>query len=148
MAGEADFTPEQWKQLLEGPPSAGLIVATAQRGGTFRESFAIGKSYTEARKQHGESQLLDEIVSAKPKVDRTRYHSHEELTQGCLQNLRDAVDLLQSKATPDEVDDYKRFVLNLAGKVAGAHKEDGTSVSEAEQAAIDEIAQTLGTTSS
>src|SRR5438874_7980626 len=110
MTGKADFTEEEWGLILEGPPSAGMIVVTAQRGGTFRESFAIGKAYVEARQQHGDSELLDEIVAARPERDHTRYHSVEELKQGGLQHLRDAVALLQQKAAPQEVEDYRRFV--------------------------------------
>ena len=98
MTGKADFTDEEWHLVVQGPPTAGMIVVTAQRGGTFRETFSIAKSYVEARKQHGESALLDEIVSAKPELDRTRYHSPEELRQHGLQHLRDAVALLESKA--------------------------------------------------
>jgi len=143
MTGKADFTEEEWKVVLEGPPSAGMIVLTAQRGGTIRESVALARSYVEARQQHGESQLLDEIVAAKPQMDHTRYHSVEELKQHGLQHLREAVELLERKATADELEDYRRFVLTLANKVASAHREGGTSVSEAEQAAIDEISTTL-----
>jgi hypothetical protein len=146
MTGKSDFTPEEWKLVREGPPSAGMIVLTAQRGGTFRETFAMAKAYEEARKQHGESELLDAIVSEKPEVDHTRYHSPDELKQAGLQRLRDAIELLESKASPEEVDDYKRFTLNLADKVANAHREDGVSVSPAERAAIEETAATLGTT--
>jgi hypothetical protein len=46
------------------------------------------------------------------------------------------------------VDDYKRFVLTLTERVAAAHKEDGEQVSDAERAAIDEIASALGPSSS
>ena len=145
MTAKADFTPEEWKAVLEGPPSAGMIVVTAARGGTIRETFAMAKAYAEARKQHGESELLDEIVSAKPEMDHTRYHSFEELKAKSLQHLRDAVELLERKATPEEREDYKRFVLRLADKVAAAHREGGESVSPAERAAIEEIAATLGT---
>ena len=144
MTGKADFTQEEWDIILEGPPSAGMIVVTAQRGGTFRESFAIGRAYVEARQQHGDSELLDEIVAAKPERDHTRYHSVEELKQGGLQHLRDAVELLERKATPEEVEDYRRFVLNLADKVAKAHREGGEQISDAEQAAIEEVSASLG----
>jgi len=144
MTGKADFTQDEWELILEGPPSAGMIVVTAQRGGTFRESFAIGRAYVEARQQHGDSELLDEIVAAKPERDHTRYHSVEELQQGGLQHLRDAVEVLRRKATPEEVEDYRRFVLNLADKVAKAHREGGQQVSEAERAAIEEISASLG----
>jgi hypothetical protein len=152
MTGKADFTAEEWELVLEGPPSAGMMVVTAQRGGTIRESFSIAKAYAEARKGHGESELLDEIVSAKPEIDHTRYRSIEELKQHSLQHLRDAVELLERKATPEEVDEYKRFVLNLADKVAAAHREGflglgGERVSDAERATVEEIANTLGTAS-
>src|SRR5216684_699361 len=123
-----------------------MIVVTAQRGGTIRETLAIAKAYVEARQQHGESELLDEIVAAKPELDHTRYHSVEELKEHGLQHLRDAVELLERKATAEELDDYRRFVLNLANKVATAHREDGERVSTAERAAIEEIAASLGTT--
>ena len=79
MTGKADFTQQEWELVLEGPPSAGMIVVTAQRGGTIRETLAIARAYVEARKQHGESELLDEIVAAKPELDHTRYHSVAEL---------------------------------------------------------------------
>jgi hypothetical protein len=148
MTAKADFTPEEWQVVLEGPPSAGMTVVTAQRGGTFRETIAMAKAYVEARKQHGESELLDEIVSAKPEIDHTRYHSAEELKESGLQHLRDAVELLTRKATPKELEDYRRFVLNLADKVATAHREGGESISPAEQVAIQEIAATLGTAAS
>ena len=82
-----------------------------------------------------------------PEVERdhTRFHSAEELKQAGLGHLRDAVGVLESKATPEEVEDYRRFVLTLADKVASAHREGGQAVSDAERAAIKEIAGALGT---
>ena len=145
MTGKADFTAEQWDLVSEGPPSAGMIVVTAGHGGTIRETFAMAKAYTEARKQHGDSELLDEIVSAKPKLEHTRYHSPEELRDSGLGHLRDAMALLESKATPEECDEYRRFVLALAGKVAAAHREHGQSVSPEEAQAIQQITEALGT---
>jgi len=145
MTEKTSFTPEEWKHVLEGPPSAGMIVVTAQRGGSFRESIAMAKAYVEARKHHGGSELLDEIVAAKPEHDHTRYHSFEEPEAAGLKHLRDAVALLEQKATPQEVEDYRNFVLTLADKVANAHREHGVSVSDAERAAIKEITDALGT---
>jgi len=144
MTDRAAFTEEQWKTVLEGPPSAGMIVVTAGRGGTIRETFAIGKAYVEARKEHGESELLDEIVAAKPQIDHTRYHSYEELKQHGLELIRSAVAALQEKATPEEVDGYRRFVVMLADTVASAHRENGVTISEPEKAAIADITTALG----
>jgi hypothetical protein len=120
-----------------------MIVVTAQRGGSFRESFAMAKAYVEARKHHGESELLDEIVAAKPERDHTHYHSPEALKAAGLQHLRDSVGLLKGKATPTEVEEYRQFIVTLATKVAAAHREHGQAISEAEQAAIDDISTAL-----
>jgi hypothetical protein len=144
MTSKSDFTTEEWKQVLEAPPSAGMIVITAQRGGSFRETFAMAKSYTEARQQHGNSQLLDDVVAAKPERDHTHYHSAEELKAQGLQHLRDAAALLATKATVEEVGEYRRFIITLAQHVAAAHREHGVEVSEAEQAAINDISEALG----
>src|SRR5581483_12106595 len=103
MTGKSDFSDQEWETVLKGPPAAGLIVAAAAKGGTFKESFAIAKSYTEARKEHGSSELLDAIVSAKPEVEHHMYHSYDEIKRAGVEHLQNAVGVLESKATPDEV---------------------------------------------
>jgi glutamate synthase domain-containing protein 2 len=147
MTTKADFTPQEWELVLEGPPSAGLIVITAQRGGTVRETISMAKAYAEARAQHGQSELLDEIVAAKPEIDHTRYGSPDELKTHLLEHLRDAVALLERKAQPQELDEYRRFVVDLAERAARAHREGRHAedpVSDQERAAIAEIQQALG----
>jgi hypothetical protein len=149
MTGKADFTEDEWKLVLEGPPSAGMIVIASDRGGSIRESFSMAKAYTEARKQHGDSQLLDEIVTAKPEMDHTRYKTPEELKEASLKHITDAVALLKSKASGEELDDYKKFILGLAQRVAEARKEgfmglSGDRVSDDEKTAIGEISGALG----
>jgi hypothetical protein len=121
-----------------------MIVITAARGGMFRETVAMSKAYAEARAEHGDSELLDEIVTARPQMDHTRYRSAEELRDDGLRHLRDAVALVDSKAASQERDDYRRFVLTLANKVAAAHREGGQSVSPAEAEAIQQITAALG----
>src|SRR3954453_6464322 len=123
VTGKSDFTEEEWKTVLEGPPSAGLLVIASDRGGSIRETFSMAKAYTEARKEHGESELLDDLVNAKPEMDRTRYHSQEELKEGTLKHITEAVDLLKAKATPEELEEYKKFIVVLANRVAEARKE-------------------------
>ena len=143
MTTKSEFSAEEWELILEAPPSAGMIVVTAQRGGSFRESIAMAKAYVEARQHHGSSELLDEIVSAKPERDHTHYHSPEELKRAGLQHLRESVNVLERKATPVEVEEYRRFIVTLAQRVAAAHREHGQVVSEAEQTAINDITAAL-----
>lgn len=143
MSGKSDCSPEEWETIVHGPPTAALIVITAQRGGVFRETLALTQSYAEAHEQHGQSELLDELVSSRPALDHSRYHSAEELKTAGLEQLRAALALLQAKASAEETDAYRRFVVDLATRVAGAHREHGQSISESERAALDEITQAL-----
>lgn len=147
MTKKDAFTEEEWTTILEGPTSAGMMVITASHGGTFRETFAESKVYGEARAHHGASELLDEIVSTRPKTDHTHYHSADELQAGAIKHLTDAVALLSAKATPQEVDDYRKFVRTLCDKVAAAHKEGNDAENPAETAAIEKISAALGASS-
>jgi hypothetical protein len=149
MTAKADFTTEEWQEVLEGPPAAGLMIAASQRGGSFRESFSIAKAYTDARQEHGASQLLDDIVGEKPHVERPHARSADELKQQALEQLHRSLALVEAKATPEETDQFKHFVVGLAAKVAEAHREGflgftGERVSDAEREAVGEVAASLG----
>jgi hypothetical protein len=144
MTGKADFTEQEWETVLEGPTSAGLVVSMAQRGGSIRESFSLAKAYAEARTATGASGLMDEVAQSRPKVDRERKGSAEELKEHHLGIVRQAASLLEAKASPEELEDYRSFTLNLAERVASAKEEGEEPVSDAERAAIDEISTALG----
>jgi hypothetical protein len=144
MTAKAAFEPDQWKLIEEAPTSAAMLVILSQRGGTFRETLAMGKEYGEVRQQHGQSELLDELVSTRPHVDHTRFRSPEELKDHVVGQLREAVAVVQEKAEPQELEDYRKFIVSLSERVAGAHSEGGDAVSESEQAAIESIKGALG----
>jgi hypothetical protein len=142
MTTKTAFTDEEWKTILEGPMTAGMILITASGGGTFRETFALAHAYDDARKAHGASELLDAIAGEKPTFDRHRYSSADELRSKGLEQISAASALVRAKA-PDDADGYRAFVLSVASKVAAAHKENGQAVSPQEQAALDEITARL-----
>ena len=143
MTGKADFTDEEWNVVREGPPTAGMIVLVSSKGGSFRETWALAKTFAEARQQQRESELLDALVADKP--DTPRFHSPEEAETQGLEKLRQAVALIQQKGTPEDLEGYKSFVREVARRVAEAHKEDGDdAVSTGEQEAISKIDSALG----
>ncbi len=141
MTGKADFTEEEWNLVREGPPTAGMIVLVSSKGGSFRETWALAKTFAEARKQQNESELLDAIVADRP--DTPRFSSPEEAEQQGLEQLRQAVALLRQKATPEDVESYGNFVREVARRVAEAHKEEDQAVSAEEQEAIAKIETAL-----
>ena len=149
MATKADFNAEEWSTVVEGPLLAGLRVVAAGRGGTIRESLAMGRVYSEARQGQGESELLDELVSSPPGVDRQRLQGAGDIAAVSGERLRDALRVLDEKASPGDVEAYKRFVVDVAQAAAEAHKEGGfigiggKQISDEEQVALDEIRSTL-----
>jgi hypothetical protein len=150
VTAKAAFSNEEWESLLEGPAGAAMLVITAQPGGTVRETFSMAKAYAEARSEPGRSELLDEIVSARPRVPNGRQQTPDEFRAGVLSQLEETAALLHARTSGPELDEYRQFVLTVAESVARAHREGTTSedhVSDAERAAIVAIAHALGRTS-
>jgi hypothetical protein len=153
MTTKSEFNAEEWETVTQAPALGALMVMIADRGGAIRESIALGKAYNEAR-QNGGTELVQEVVSSPPRLDPTsigpRDHAREQLPQ----RLTEAVRLVEQKATPDEAEDYRRFILRLADVVAHAHKEGGVlgiggkEVTEQEQAALDELRRQVTTAGS
>jgi hypothetical protein len=146
---KADFNAEEWSTVVEAPMLAGLRVVAAARGGTIRESLAVGRVYADARKSQGGSELLDEIVSSPPGVDAKKLQAGGEIAAASTERLRQAVGLVREKGSPEDAEEYKRFVLAVAHAAAEAHKEGGFAgiggeqVSEEERRALDEIGRAL-----
>jgi len=151
MTRKADFNADDWSTVVDGPVYAGMRVISADRGGTLRESLAMGRAYQAAREHHGESELLDDLVKSPPSIDPDRVRdAGGDIAALASNQLREAIRILESKSTPSEVDAYKRFVMTVAQAVASAHKEGGflglggKQISDAENQALDELSTSLG----
>jgi hypothetical protein len=152
MTKKAEFNAEEWASVVEGPVLAGMRVVTSSRGGTIRESLAMGKVYTAAREAQGSSELLDELVTSPPAIEGGRIEKGADVKALVGERLTAAVASVEANATPEEAEAYKRFVVSVAEAAAKAHKEGGfigiggKEISPEEQAALDEIRATLGLT--
>lgn len=160
MATKADFTPEEWSLLRQGPTLAGVYVSVADAGGQASEGMSIAKCFGDAHerwwgKAH-EMTFIDELVSAGPDFDRAEFGSFgrdidaEHVASSGMARLRASMATLRAKATSDDVDAYRQFVLALAARVAESHKEGrflgigGAQVSPKEQQALDRLAAQMG----
>ena len=141
MTSKSEFNADEWERIARAPALAGVMVALADRGGSFRESLALGKAYAAAKRDEGGSELLQELVAAPPSLDRQTAGQPDQIPE----HIKDAVRLVEEKATPEEAEDYRQFILRLADVVAHAHKEGGVlgiggkEVSEQEQAVLDDL---------
>jgi hypothetical protein len=151
MTTKSDFNAEEWERLARAPALAALMVMTADRGGAIRESIALGKAYAEARRDGG-SELIEQLVSSPPQLDPASLGPPDQLREQAPESIREAVRTVEEKATPEEAEQYKSFVLRVADVVAHAAKEGGVlgiggkEVSAPEQAVLDELGRELGTT--
>ena len=151
MTTKTEFNAEEWERVVQAPALAGLMVVIADRGGTIRETIALGRAYAEARRDGG-SELLEQIVATAPQLDRASMGPADQLRTQLPEHIREAVRIVEEKATPEEAREYREFVMRLADVVAHAHKEGGVlgiggkEVSPEEQAVLDELASALGTT--
>jgi hypothetical protein len=139
MATKADFTEDEWATLQRGLTGAGTLVALVDRGffDTFKESGSLAKHLAQAHTS-SPSALVRDIakahgtgfaMSAKP----------DEIESGTLDALRAAVALLTAKS-PEDVDDYRATVVDIATAVSAAAK----GGDEVEAAAIVKIKAAVG----
>jgi hypothetical protein len=136
MAGKADFTSEEWDQLRKGATGAGLLVSGSDR--SFMDTFKEAKSLASYLKgsRDDDSQLVREL-SSESGTGFGVVASPSEV-EGTIDSLRAAVETLQAKA-PDEVENYRAFVVELAETVARS----AGGGEEVEAAAVEKIKAAL-----
>jgi hypothetical protein len=64
MTEKSQFDAEEWGLIASAPSIAAMYVIVSEKGGTLRETMAVGKAYAEAREESTGSALVDEIVSS------------------------------------------------------------------------------------
>ena len=137
MAGKSDFTEQEWEQLHKGVTGAGLLVSLSDRSffDAFKEAGALAKHMANARQSS--SQVVKELAAS----GGTGFglgSTPDKVESETLEALRSATATLQQK-TPDELEPYKQFVLEVAesvGKAAGGGD-------ESEGAALQKITSAL-----
>jgi hypothetical protein len=160
MAKKADFTPEEWQQILSLPQIASLYLALASPSGPLglaQEMIASTKGIAEALKASSGNELIDAVAADIREKAEKRERMEPPLKPGndlnemkaqCLRACRDVAALLSQKA-PADAEQYKQWVYQSAQNSANAAKEGGVfgiggeRVSEAETAALKEIAIAL-----
>ena len=160
MAKKADFTLEEWQRILSLPQVASLYLALASPSGPLglvQEMMASTKGILEALKASSGNELIDAVAAdIREKAEKRERlepplkpgNDANEMKAQCLQACRDVAALLSQKA-PADAEQYKQWVYQSAQNSANAAKEGGffgiggERVSEAETAALKEIAIAL-----
>jgi hypothetical protein len=152
MTTKSEFNAEEWDRVAQAPALAALMVMVADRGGVIRESIALGKAYAEARSDGG-SELIQALVESPPRLNPADMGPADQLRTELPQRVDEAVRAVEQKATPEEAQEYRDFILRVADVVAHAAKEGGVlgiggkEVSPEEQAVLDELSGKLAASS-
>jgi hypothetical protein len=138
MASKADFTEEEWKAMQKGVTGAGMLVSVSDRDftDTFGEAGALARSLAEQH-QSNESALIRELAG----IHGSGFGltaSPDKVESETLSSLRTAMAALASKA-PDDLDRYRKLVLDVADRVANAKG----GLAPNETAAIEKIKSAL-----
>jgi hypothetical protein len=152
MTTKSEFNAEEWDRVEQAPALAALMVIVADRGGVIRESVALGKAYAEARSEGG-SELIQALLESPPRLNPADVGPADQLRTELPKRVDEALRVVEEKATPEEAQDYRDFVLRVADVVAHAAKEGGVlgiggkEVSAEEQAVLDELSGKLAVSS-
>jgi hypothetical protein len=150
VAGEVDFTPDEWMTMQRATIAAGVTVAMSEGGGDDlnEEMFALMQALRGASSGHP-NQLVRELAGTRFSTGLQPGMTGPEYEAGALEAIRSAVAAVGTKA-PADLPAYRVFLVELAEMVANAHKEGGFAgiggirVTAAEAAAIDKVRQAVG----
>jgi hypothetical protein len=159
MTSKAEFTDEDWTRLKRAPFVAGMAISLADPGGPIeavKETAATLRTVTGAS-DGSRGELVAEIAR---EVSEDARHRHSPLAgfkpqKGVqagveiLDELREVNRIASEKASPEDADAVRTWLLDAAQEAANAAKEGGfmgwhaVRVSEGEQRMLDRLREVL-----
>jgi len=161
MTSKTDFTDEEWTRLKRAPFVAGMAITLADPGGPIevaKESLATLRTVLGVAEEGGRGELVDALAREATEEGRQRknplagFKPTKGATAGVeiLDELREVNRIASEKATPEEAEAMREWLLAAAQEAANAAKEGGfmgfraVRVSEGEQQMLDKIRDALG----
>jgi hypothetical protein len=162
MAHKSNFTPDEWRVLLESVTMAGVAVTAAEPSGLWgllQESFAAGSMVAQAKMDPASNPLIKALIAEFGTVEGRKAARDDlkakladskpaEVKSRCIETLRQAAAVVDAKA-PEDAAAFKGWLRQISQHVAEAATEGGflgiggLRVSEAEKATLTEISSAL-----
>jgi hypothetical protein len=165
MANKSNFTADEWKQLLGGVMLTGMAISAADPSGLWgmlKESLATSSALLSTRDDPNTNELVRAVV-ADFQTSEGRTAAREAIKTAltgvtrpadtqtkAVDALKQMASLLDTKA-PGDAPAFKAWLQAISQQTAEASTEGGflgfggVAVSDAEKAALDQIAQALST---
>jgi hypothetical protein len=154
MTSKQDFSEQEWARIRRAPLVAGVAISLADPGGPIelaKETVATLRSATLSPSQE---ELLAAVALD---VQAMTQHKQNPLAdfkprggQQVLEELKGVDELVTAKATAEEVEAFRRWLLAAAQAAADAGKEGGflgfggEQVSAGEQRMLDQVRTAIG----
>jgi hypothetical protein len=159
MTNKSDFTEQEWTQLKRAPLVAGLAVSLADPGGPIeavKESVAALKTVLSAARDGGQAELVEAVakdVTAEAQQRKSPLGDFKPkgalAGEEILEELRGANRIVTEKASPEDAQAFRAWLLSAAQEAANAAKEGGflgfqaERVSAGEQRMLDKLREVL-----
>ena len=156
MTAKQDFTDEEWTRIRRAPLVAGVAIALADPGGPIELAKETMASLRSSTLPPSQEELLASVA-----LDVQAMTQHKQNLLGdfkpkngqqVLDELRGVNELVTAKATPEEAEAFRRWLVAAAQAAADAAKEGGfmgfggEQVSAGEQQMLDQVRAALGMT--
>ena len=156
MTSKQDFTDEEWTRIRRAPLVAGVAISLADPGGPIEMAKETMATLRSATLPPSQEELLAAVA-----LDLQAATQHKQNPLGdfkpragqqVLEELKAVNELVTAKATPEEGQAFRRWLLVAAQAAADAGKEGGfmgfggEQVSAGEQRMLDQVRATLGMT--
>jgi hypothetical protein len=159
MTGKADFTEEEWATLVRAPMVAGMAITIADPGGPIevvKETGAVLK-LTRASAHEDRDDLIGHVAREIQTLAEQRKNPIGDFKPKGALGGKEIVDeiaragqIAGEKATPEEADAFRAWILECAQNAAEAAKEGGfmgfhaVRVSEGEKNMLAQLSEALG----
>jgi hypothetical protein len=158
MTNKNDFTEEEWTQLVRAPMIAGMAISLADPGGPIELTKETLASLRAASSPPSNEELLtavshDIMELTQHKMNPMGGYKFEKGSQAGIQILEElsAVnEVVSAKATPEEAQAWRRWMVAVAQAAADAAKEGGFMgfgaelVSQGESDMMTRVAKAVG----
>ena len=158
MTSKASFTDDEWDRVLRAPFVAGMAITIADPGGPIEISKEMMATLRAAAVPPSQEELLAAVaLDIQALMDQKQnparnFKPTSAATAGTeiLGELRAVDAIVAEKATPEETEAFRGWLVTAAQAAADAAKEGGfmgfgaVQVSEGEQAMLDQLRSALG----
>src|SRR5215207_6149422 len=154
MTSKQDFTDQEWTRIRRAPLVAGVAISLADPGGPIEVAKETMASLRSATLPPSQEELLAAVALEVQALTQQRQNPLGDFKprggQQVLEELRSVNDIVTAKATPQEVEAFRRWLVAAAQAAADAAKEGGfmgfgaEQVSAGEKQMLDQVRAALG----